>query len=231
MRVTILVLIALLLTIPASAKNDAYVEDLLGDWGGVDAPLALPAPLDWKAIHGRLGEYGDIDAFSFSFEAPEEDWAVEVRVGVCGEHFEAVYPSIALIGAGLETAEGLELPFELAEGVGAVMVSQSAVADEERAVDTEFSFYYETPDVTVFNSFYEESELIIDIPEAGDYTLAIWEPDGHVGAYFLWTGNQHPEDMDSIDWAALEDTFMLINTGAWMGQDCEAPLEAEDEND
>jgi hypothetical protein len=227
MRLYFVLLVLAFLALPLSAKNDAYVEDALSEWPGVDAPLSLPAPLEWKEIHGRLGDYGDVDAFSFHFDEAVEAWPVEVRVPVCGEHFVPVYPSVALIGVGLEIPEEASLPFTLADGLGAIVL-QETERPNPRPQNEEFSFFYESPSGIHNTYYYAPEELVVDIPQAGDYTLAVWEPDGHVGAYFLWLGKQHPENIESYrDIGELEQAFQLIGTGSWMGQDCNAPLSTE----
>ena len=224
----VVVLVLLLLVLPVSAKNDAYVEDPLAEWAGIDAPVEMPAPQHWKAIHGQLGEYGDIDAFSFTFEEAAEDWSVEMRVPVCGEHFEPVYPSVAVIGAGLEAPEDGVLPFALPDGTGAVILPELERLDE-RPVNDQFSFVYQSPDGSFYHSYYVPATMTVDIPQAGDYTVAVWEPDGHVGAYFLWLGNEHPDDIGAYrNIGELERAFTLINNGSWMGQDCTAMVQAEE---
>jgi hypothetical protein len=227
MRNYFLCIIALLLVLPASAKNDAYVEDLEHDWGSVEAPVSIAAPLEWKEIHGRLGSFGDIDAFSFNFAEPFDAWSIEVQVPECGAHFEAVYPSIAVIGTGLPRPENLaSIPVELANNQGAVILQAGErPSPRTRDMGNQFNFFYQSPDASFYTYYYQPERLYVDIPNTGDYTLLVWEPDGHVGAYMLWVGNQHPDDMGQYrDMSELEAAFTQIGTGEWMGQDCEAPL-------
>ncbi|MCI0712540.1 MAG: hypothetical protein L0154_20455 [Chloroflexi bacterium] len=225
--VTLLViLMVLLLVLPVSAKNDAYVEDPSAEWAGIDTPLALPAPLEWKELHGRLGVNGDVDAFSFTFDEAFEDWTIEMRVPVCGEHFAPVYPSLAVIGAGLEAPEAEALPFVLPEGQGAIILNSER--SEPRVQDSQYYFMYEAAGENFTTHYYLPTTTVVDIPQAGDYTVAVWEPDGHVGAYFVWTGNEHPEDIGAYrNIGELERVFTAIGNGSWMGQDCAAPLVSE----
>jgi hypothetical protein len=225
----LVMIIVLLLVLPVSAKNDAYVEDPLAEWGGLDAPFELPAATVYKALHGRFGMNGDVDAFAFTFEEGTEDWAIEMRVPQCGEHFEPVYPSVALIGAGLEAPDDEELPFILPEGQGAIILNSTRYETETRERDSQYYFTYEAAGRSITTYYYLPTLTSLDIPTAGDYTLAVWEQDGHVGAYYIYTGNTHPDNMDEYrDFYELEQAFAAIGSGSWMGQDCAAPVVEED---
>ena len=49
-----------------------------------------------KVVEVRRGR--KVDAFAQTISAPVEDLPIELLVPVCGEHFAAVYPSVAVIG-------------------------------------------------------------------------------------------------------------------------------------
>jgi hypothetical protein len=225
----LVIMIVVLLVLPVSAKNDAYVEDPLAEWGDIEAPFELPAATVYKALHGHFGMNGDVDAFALTFEDGTEDWVIEMRVPVCGKHFESVYPSVALIGAGLEAPDAEELPFTLPEGQGAIILNSTRYETETRERDPQYYFIYEAAGRNTTTYYYLPTLTSVDIPAAGDYTLAVWEPDGHVGAYYLYVGNTHPDNMDEYrDFYELEQAFAAIGNGSWMGQNCAAPVVEED---
>jgi hypothetical protein len=192
----------------AAAKSDPYVEDPDDDWGDSSSPVEVWSAEAAVAHYGRLGTYGDVDAFAFTFDAPVQDWPVAASVPDCGEHFQHVYPAMALIGPGLNQPASNELPFAMPEGAGA------EVFTKERR---EFTNGTVEP---------YEASLVFDIPRPGTYLLAIWEPEGNAGAYMLSTGSRHDQfaERAQAEWDAV---IQQLDSGGWMGQDCDAPLAAE----
>jgi hypothetical protein len=204
----------------ALAKVDPYMEALEreGDWGGLDNPAAIWSPTAAAAHVGTLGEYGDVDAFTVEFAEGSQTFQFALSVPVCGEHFKDFFPSAAIIGPGLDTPAEGALPFTLANGDGALIFQEGKLdADAIRRI-------FSNNDVTG-EPVYADTLRNVDIPEAGMYTLAIWEPDGNVGAYMLTTGTEHDQFQQRPD-AELEAAFDMLFSQEWMGQDCNAPLAA-----
>jgi len=198
----------------ALAKIDPYIEDQTAEWGDLDASLPVWSATAAVAHYGRLGEYGDMDAFSFPFSNAVENWPVEIVVPVCGAHFQAVYPSLALVGPGLDIPADDVLPFDLPEGMGAAVFN--TIQDDSRL----------RGDNMVAIDSYQPDSFQINIPAAGIYTLVIWEPDGNVGAYALATGANHDQFAPRPE-SELAAAFRQLETGSWMQQDCNAPIATE----
>jgi hypothetical protein len=166
--------------------------------------------------YARLGVYGDVDAYTLTFEESQTNWPISLQSAHCGDHATYFYPSVAVIGPGLDAPEADALPFELPEGMGAqVFATTDDPAEPHQAIQLEFN-----------NIYYEPLSFAVDIPAAGSYTLAVWEPNGVIGGYVMTTGSQHDlssgrtvAEMDVV-WAQLSDD-------SWTGQDCDAPLAAE----
>lgn len=199
----------------ALAKVDPYIEPSDSDWG--DPTDAVPAA--WEAVaavglFGRLAAVGDVDAFAYTFDEPRRDWRVEILVPVCGQHFVEFYPSVALIGPGLNAPEAGALPFELPDSADARVLAMPYA--EKRTAST---------NNVVGLDAYDGAVMTVDIPQAGRYILAIWEPDGHVGAYALSTGNEHDQFAKRPE-SELRAAFRALETGSWMGLDCKAPTVA-----
>jgi hypothetical protein len=199
----------------AHAKVMPIVENPENEWSDISSPTPITDVLANNGLYGRLGIFGDVDAFSYGFDAPAENFPISLKVPACGEHFTPFYPSVAVVGAGFEGTVTETLPFELPEGLGA----QVLVEAERLAPRPTFEGEFE-------EEFYASTSFFINIPQAGEYFLVVWEPDGHTGAYSLWTGNEEP-DFTTISDAELEATFNLITTREWIGQDCDAPLTVE----
>jgi hypothetical protein len=198
------------------AKQEPYVELPGEDWGGIDNPLALPDDLSAFILFGRMDTFGDVDAFAQTVSAPVEDLPIEVLVPVCGDHFAAVYPSVAVIGAGLDVPDA-ELPFELPDGMGA-MVMEATERSERRVTGSNWADY----------DVYQPLRYNAALPEAGTYVFAVWEPEGNVGAYMLSViGDEHAEDMNRSG-EDRDAAFDLINHGEWLGADCNAAVAAAD---
>jgi hypothetical protein len=212
-----LVLIIFILGVSTTrAKTDPYVEPLDQDWGGLDSPASIWSPVAATAQVGRLGEYGDVDAFTLDIPA-QQAFQFKVMVPVCGDHFKDFYPSAAIIGPGLDAPQGA-LPFDLPDGAGAVMFSDKPEEDAKRLT---------SPGNPITDAeVYDGTLRSVDIPEAGQYTLAIWEPDGNVGAYMIATGTEGDMFQERPQ-AELEAAFDLMFSDKWLGQDCSAPLAVE----
>lgn len=197
------------------AKLDPYVELPDTDWGDIAAPQPVWSSEAAVAHYGRLEAGGDVDAFAFTFDAPRPAWSFSLVVPVCGAYFKNVYPSAALIGMGLpaDTAEGL--PFEVPDGMGAQVFEVSATDDLARL----------SGEGEVGLNVYAAPLFFTDIPQAGSYTLAIWEPTGKVGAYVLATGTQHDQFAKRTN-NDIEAAFNAVFSGAWMGLDCNRPPSA-----
>lgn len=191
------------------AKFIPFLEET--EWGDTSAAVEMPESLPFHRLYGHLGECGDIDAFAYTFEKPLLDWTLTVAVPECGDHFTAVKPSVAVIGTGLDTPDKA-LPFDLPEDTGAVLLDDSSAQSVTHYFDQEAVQY----------GFRQQ----IDIPQADVYTLVVWEPNGHVGAYSLEVGNIHPDSMMGVE--DIESKFDKIFSGEWMNQDCDAPVTVED---
>jgi hypothetical protein len=198
----------------ANAKFFPYVEPIDTDWGGLDEPQTISNAGMFAGVYGRLDAADDIDALSFEFEQPVNNWLIRPIVPVCGDYFEDFYPSVAVIGPGLDAPDSdLELPFELPEDMGAAVFMGS---DEERPVirSTEDNDGY-------IMEGYASTEYELDIPESGNYLVVVWDTAGGEGAYVLATGATHPSELNEEQIEQMEAGFELIQSGEWMGQECE----------
>jgi hypothetical protein len=204
-------LLALVAVSTVSAKWDPRVEAPGTDWGGLAQAWQAPDALTSYAQFGRLDTYGDVDAFSFTFAGPVQSWPARVSVPVCGPYFADFYPTMALIGPGLDVPEAGSLPFDLPEGMGAQVLTE-ANQDTPRQVASE----------DYFSEGYLSTPHHIAIPQAGTYTIALFEPHNNVGAYLLVTGSGEP-DFTGREQEIGNTYTELSSSNAWMGQDCGAP--------
>jgi hypothetical protein len=202
-----------------SAKSNPFIEDPEAEWGNVSSPSTIQS---WEAATaqvGRLGEYGDVDAFTVDFPQATSGWSFEAIVPLCGDHFKDFYPSVAIIGPGLETPKAGVLPFEIAEGMGVQVFSEEMTAKSEtRPVRSADGITGEPAYGNILHS--------IDIPQAGQYIIAVFEPEGNTGAYMLASGNNHDMFGDRSD-EELTAAYDMLFSRKWMEQDCDAPLAVE----
>lgn len=183
----------------AEAKWFPYVEGD-EDWGDLSNPWHVSDATGFSALYGRL-DADDVDSIVYTFDAPVDGWTVQAQVPLCGDHFESFYPSIAVLGPGLPA-----LPFASTEDMG-VMIFADERGSQVRTQDLQMGVY-------------ESTQFTFDIPEAGDYTLVVWEPGGTSGAYTLVTGSEEPDFAGREQEA--QEAFELLESGDWVGQDCEA---------
>jgi hypothetical protein len=218
-KLILLTLFTFALVGTALAKIDPYVEDPEAEWGDVSEPATVHS---WRALAayvGRLGAEDDVDAFVVSFPEAREDWRFEIMIPVCGQHFKAFFPAIAVIGPGLDVPEDGVLPFDLPDGSGAeIFVEETYIQQYAekgiRSIMPSNSVIYELPT-------YFTTPRTINIPEAGDYTIAIFEPDGHIGAYmFALIGGDHDMFGDRSR-EELDASYDALFDGSWMGEDCD----------
>ena len=203
----------------AAAKSEPYVEDPDGDFGGMEDAFALPDGLEGFILAGRFGADDDVDAFTFSILTPLTDVRANVLVPNCGDYFEAVFPSVALIGPGLEAAEEVvveDMPFTVPEGQGVLLLAdepQMTEDGEREGSDWEyFGRHVYAPGIYTF-----------DLPEAGDYALVVWEPNGNVGAYMIDFGTNEEHLMSASRSEADRDAaFSLLTSGRFTGENCRA---------
>jgi hypothetical protein len=206
------------------AKVDPYVEDPDEEWGDLADPASIWSWQAFAAQVGRLATDNDVDAFTVNFPEPVEDWEFQMMVPVCGDHFAAFFPSVAVIGPGLETTADTILPFDLPEGMGALVFSEDTYK-ERYAEKGQRSIM--TSNIVTGEPVYFNTARTVDIPQAGDYIIAIYEPDGNVGAYmFSIAGGEH-DLFGERPLQELEAAFDTLFSGEWMGQDCNKPLDAE----
>ncbi|MBN1564880.1 MAG: hypothetical protein JXA10_13620 [Anaerolineae bacterium] len=212
-----LALIALLgMAALAHAKMMPYVEPLDGDWGGIDDPFVLDDP-HFAAFYGRLDSSSDVDAIAMTFNEPAEAMRSDLVVPVCGDRFVNFYPSMALIGPGLDRPDDLAaLPFDLPAEFGAIiMESQRPTGTVARPISDEWQLFEQ------LNANYEAMVFEADIPQAGEYMLVIWDAGKQRGAYTLITGAVHPTGDVFPGEREFNTRFALIRSGAWIGQYCE----------
>jgi hypothetical protein len=111
--INLAILILLVLTSLTLAKGDPYIEDPANEWGDLHNPTSVWSITAVVEHFGLLNPVGDVDAFAFDFTQATQNWPVKLFVPVCGEHFRSFYPSLALIGPGLDTPQAGVLPFTL----------------------------------------------------------------------------------------------------------------------
>ena len=218
-RKTIFLLILLLVAsnlLLAKAKSDPYVEVAGQDWGDLTNPSSIWSPYAAVVHAGQLESDTDVDAFSVTFPDPKLGLQFQIFVPVCGQHFSDFRPSVALIGAGLESPPAGSLPFTLPKGMGAQVVLDDRNLNGARIA---VSYNNITGDQPVYSTRLQK----FSVPQAGDYTVAVWEPNGNVGAYMLSTGTGGDSFADRPQ-AELDAAFDQLFSGAWIGQDCNAPL-------
>jgi hypothetical protein len=181
------------------AKWFPYVEGD-EDWGDPSSPWQMSDATGFSALYGRLDAPDDVDSMIYTFDAPIENWTVQAQVPLCGDHFAAFYPSVAVLGPGLPG-----LPFVSTGDDGVVILTEYS-DDSTRAENSQMGVY-------------EFTEFTVDIPEAGDYVVVVWEPHGNSGAYTLVTGSAEPNFAGREQEA--EEAFEQLESGDWMGQDCD----------
>jgi hypothetical protein len=217
-------LLALATASMVAAKGEAYVEAPGEDWGGADNAVAMPEGLHTFFVAGRFGAYGDVDAITFTTTTPLEEVRANVLVPICGEHFAAVYPSVAIIGPGLDTAAIEGAPFTVPDGQGVMLLppnQRQAQGSRPRSDWEYFNHFVYAPGIHSF-----------DLPQAGEYSLVVWEPNGNVGAYMLDFGTSEEHALlDNRTEAERSEAISLLTSGRFLETDCRASIASADCSD
>ena len=161
----------------ASANNvsahQPYFEE--EDWSA-DAPYTVVDPTVSTALYATLESGSDVDYVTFRGAA-----GTRVAVGLTIPQIDGqddFAPTLALLGPGLP---GVVLPGRVAtpaEDTGGVIVAPPT--GPARAFFEPFSR----------TRYWTRQETNITLPEDGDYTVAVWHPQGAVGRYTLVVGNR-----------------------------------------
>lgn len=195
----------------AQAKSLPYAEGLDHDWGGLDAPFSIPKARGSLMLDGRMNNPTDVDAFTYTFIEPVKTFPLQVDVPTCGESNAAFYPTVALVGPGLPVPDAsVTLPFDVPEGMG---VQTFAI---EHARQKRYAYSSYGPELYVIGLRQQ-----VEIPQAGTYTLVVWEPDGHVGPYIVTTGDQEP-DFEGMTDDEINQHFQQGYDGQWVTHACAA---------
>ena len=128
-----------------------------------------------KSMYSWFNTGTDVDVYTFEVTDPVRLFAV-ARVPVC-PGYEEFLPWLAVVGPGLPTPEE-ELPFDIPEGYGAVVV-KNLEPGETRETFYEFfgaKYYYDAP------AFDEE------ISEPGTWYVYYWDPYQMGGDYLAVLG-------------------------------------------
>lgn len=199
------------------AKMLVFVERPGEDWGAIDDPLAVEEPYI-TGFFGRLDADDDLDAVAVTFTEPVEAMQTNLHVPRC-ESLDGFYPSMALIGPGLDRPDDealAALPFELPEGMGAI-IEQPEPPDVDDAGD---AVPRRADAFQIFTlHFYAPLSFVADIPQAGEYLFVVWDDTGATGAYMLMTGTTHP-DAAPFETGDYDERLTLLSSGNWLDGLC-----------
>lgn len=149
------------------------------------------AAYSWLEFDGDYTE--DIDVYTFEIKPPRgANVFIESLVPVC-VGYEDFLPWFAIVGAGLPDP-GMEFPFDIPEGYGAIVV-ENVEPGEERP-----QFYEPFGN----KSYYEGPEFEQVLPQ-GSYTVYFWDPYALGGDYVAVFG-------DKELWGILDIIRALIET-------------------
>jgi len=178
----LVIVLALILLASSTLAHVPYFEGETGDFNG-DNPFVVRNSIEQSiAVYSWLQNItpqsiGDIDVYEFEVDDPVRVY-IEAIVPVC-MGYEDFAPWFALVGPGLPET-GYELPFEIPEDYGAI-VMENTEPGEERETFYEFfggKSYYEGP---VFDEM---------VYEPGTYYVYYWNPYATSGDYVAVLGGE-----------------------------------------
>ena len=138
-------------------------------------PWEIEDPSISTALYATLGSRSDVDYFSFE-GLVREVILLEITIPQI-EGQEDFAPTMALMGLGLP---GADLPDEVIvpEGAGALVIEPPTGPAPT---------FYEPFSRT---SYWERQEQRVTLPASGQYTVAVWHPEGEVGRYVFVIGEK-----------------------------------------
>lgn len=171
-------LVAVALALPAAT---AFAHQPFFEEGDLTAttPLRVADPQVSTALYATLDRPGDVDYFVFDGQT---DVGVEVGMTIPQIEGQADFaPVIGLIGPGLPELAGDSLPDnetrQLAKTGDGLLILGPVPA----------SSFFEPFSRT---SYWRRQREKVVLPADGQYTLAVWAPDGAVGRYVLVVGDR-----------------------------------------
>lgn len=194
----LLALLALLVQIPVARAHQPYCEfaDLTAD-----APWQVPDPTISYAYFGNVYPAGDIDYFSFEATAGQ---TVLISLSIPDiADIEVYAPQMAVMGAGIASSVGLDLPaaLDLPEGHGAMSVP---LGEAPRRFYEPFGGVY----------FWNYDDSFFGAPETSTYTVALWHPDSEIGRYTFVIGRREVFGGEADCFASYDEYWTPLQEGA-----------------
>ncbi len=177
-KMALLVGISVALCAPVVAFGHVpYLESADYRW---DAPFRVRGSIAQSiAVYSYLdpstGGSTEVDVYQFSISKPTRIY-VQALVPVCPVYAE-FRPSFAIVGPGLSVPE-TELPFDLPEGYGAIVVADYDPPQE-------WPTFYEP---FGNKSYYDGPLFDQTLPSSGTYYVVYWDPAGIGGDYVAVLG-------------------------------------------
>lgn len=195
----------------AGSNGFTHVPYLEEDDFSAEAPFVVKNIPQSKAMYGWLDGPADVDHFVMQIDEPTRIY-MHTNIPYCAE-YEDFTVTYALTGPGLPEPDA-ELPVQLPEGHGAVIVRDDFATVAERPV------MYERFSSRVY---YEGPAYSIDVETPGEYSMIVWHDSQDVGDYVAVIGKA--EQFGPVDiWRALTKSFQ-IRRGKELHIDCTADPE------
>jgi hypothetical protein len=169
-----------------SSSAEAHVPYLEDSDFSPTMPFTVENISQSKAMYAHLENNQDVDHYSMQVEEPTFIY-LHTSIPYCAEYADFSV-SYAITGPGLPKPDA-NLPIELADGHGAIIVRDPLSTVDDRVVSYErFSG----------RNYWEGPVFSITVEQPGEYQMIVWQEDGDSGDYIAVIGREEifgPEDI------------------------------------
>lgn len=205
-----LVLLAAGATVSAAAL--AHVPFLEQDDYTAEAPFVVLDVPNSKSLHASIDTPDDVDVFRIAIDEPMRIYTT-TNIPFCAQ-YETYAVTYALTGPGLPQPE-VDLPIELPDGHGAVVVRNVVNSVDERPV------FFEPYGGRLM---WEGPDYAIDDAPPGEYQMIVWNEDGELGNYIAVVGEAEIFGPEEI--AQVRRVSPLLKRGQNLRVDCDPSADA-----
>lgn len=183
------IVVAAALACSAAAAHVPYFEDAdLTD----EQPFLITDVEQSKAIYAWLDDEDDVDPYVLQVTEPSLLY-VKTIIPLCKELAD-FRPSFAITGPGLSGEAPADLPFSVPDDLGVNALVDDSPGGFDRPSMYEFfsdQFYFEGP---IFR---------LDVEQAGEYKVYVWDERGHTGDYVAIIGRKERFSLQDMKQSAV----------------------------
>lgn len=195
-----------------SSAAGAHVPYLEQDDYTAEAPFVVLDVHNSKSLHGSIDTPDDVDVYQISIDEPMRIYTT-TNIPFCPQ-YQTYSVTYAVTGPGLPQPE-VDLPIELADGHGAIVIRNVVNSVDERPI------FFEPYGGRLM---WEGPDFAIDDAPPGEYRMVVWNETGELGDYIAVVGEAEIFGPEEI--AQVRRVSPLLKRGKNLRVDCDPSADA-----